>query len=71
MRSLKMVEDKLFTAVHPFNRTNLFYEVCCFILSALLSQQRASSLGAIQVGARVALYDARYPRIYPGLASPS
>ncbi|KAG8214332.1 P-loop containing nucleoside triphosphate hydrolase protein [Butyriboletus roseoflavus] len=27
IRSLKMVEDKLFTAVHPFNRTNLFYEV--------------------------------------------
>ncbi|KAI9568465.1 P-loop containing nucleoside triphosphate hydrolase protein [Boletus coccyginus] len=27
IQSLKMVEDKLFTAVHPFNRTNLFYEV--------------------------------------------
>ncbi|KAF9240207.1 P-loop containing nucleoside triphosphate hydrolase protein [Melanogaster broomeanus] len=27
VRSLKMVEDKLFTALHPFNRANLFYEV--------------------------------------------
>ncbi|KAL4081135.1 P-loop containing nucleoside triphosphate hydrolase protein [Scleroderma citrinum] len=25
--TLKMVEDRLFTAVHPFNRANLFYEV--------------------------------------------
>jgi hypothetical protein len=66
-----MVEDKLFTAVHPFNRTNLFYEVCCFILSALLGQQQGCSSGAIQVGARVALYDARYPGIYPGVASAS
>ncbi|KAF9222938.1 ATP-dependent DNA helicase [Gyrodon lividus] len=27
VRNLKMVEDKVFTAVHPFNRANLFYEV--------------------------------------------
>jgi len=27
IRNLKMSEERLFTAVHPFNRANLFYEI--------------------------------------------
>ena len=58
-----MVEDKHFI-VHPFNPTNLFYEVCRFIISTLLSRQQACSLGAIQVDTRVPVSDAN---IYPGI----
>lgn len=69
IRSLKMVEDKLFTAVHPFNRANLFYEVRRSIIPFLLARPQACWSGAVQVGARVALSDARYPGIHPVLAS--
>lgn len=27
VKSLKLLDDHLFTALHPFNRENLFYEV--------------------------------------------
>jgi len=27
IRNLKMSEERLFTALHPFNRANLFYEI--------------------------------------------
>lgn len=37
IRSLKMVEDRLFTAAHPFNRANLFYEVMAFFYLLLHS----------------------------------
>ena len=30
-RILRMTPDRLLKFVHPFNRPNLFYEVCCAI----------------------------------------
>jgi superfamily II DNA helicase RecQ len=36
VRTLRMAPDRLLKFVHPFNRPNLFYEVCCVVRNDIL-----------------------------------
>jgi hypothetical protein len=46
-RILRMTPDRLVKFVHPFNRPNLFYEVCCVLETVFLTLIGSVYLGSV------------------------
>lgn len=64
VKSLGMSLDHLYKVVHPFNRANLFYEVCLLAIVHALLTLTYTDTGSLYVGTRRPKTNGRHTPIY-------